>query len=365
MAEMTVPVEAENQQTLPPAADQARERAIDVPPVQFLHVANELALEDAVRELKYATHIFLDCEGYQLGAVGGSMSLINVSCGPDGVVYVVDATCFERDALEPLFELFRNPEIKKVMFDGRMDASEFMHGYNIELEGVLDMQLADITGRYMRGEGPREQLARLRPFIHPRDMIGHESDYLGVHRLNGLVKCMEEFRLPVVRRNEAYHNRWQERPLPNAMLLAAARDVCYIRTLWEHFISRGWVSQGELEAQSARYVALVRGMRPYQWDSYRCNGLLPQGILADWRGGPNETQAPWTCELCERELARCCFLQIAHYRPDRRFCATCRALRIRQLRGEERQQGDRSNIWQASPSRPLVARGMMPSPFFD
>lgn len=98
-------------------------------PVDYVYVADEIALEDAVRELKYAPYVFLDCEGLNLGAVGGSLSLVNIATS-EGQVYVVDVVAFDsdegREELEPLFELLKSAEIKKVTFDARMDASELM-----------------------------------------------------------------------------------------------------------------------------------------------------------------------------------------------------------------------------------------------
>ena len=74
------------------------------------------------------------------------------------------------------------------------------------------------------------------------------------------------------------------------MIEAAARDVDYVRRLWTHLVGHGWVDEITLERRSARYQALVRGNRPYQHDRFRCNGLLPQGILEDER----EIER-WTC----------------------------------------------------------------------
>ncbi|KZV88297.1 ribonuclease H-like protein [Exidia glandulosa HHB12029] len=313
--------------------------------VDYTYVTNEYVLEDAVRALKDASHIFLDCEGHNLGAVGGSLSLVNLAAA-DGPVYVVDVlapafNCDEgREVLDVMFDVLKDAAVKKVMFDGRMDASEFMHGYGVEMSGVLDLQLADIVSRGLRGERQKQQIGRLVPFIHRKDVNGHWADYDGVHRLNGLIKAMGEHKLPHVRRTEAYHERWHARPLGEEMIAAAARDVHYVRTMWKHFVAQDWVREEELEAQSGRYAGLVRAMRPFSHDTFRCNGLLPQGILEDLAG------ERWTCTLCERELARGYFLRIALFNEGRRFCKTCRAVRMRKMRQEQRACGKEQDIGQ-------------------
>jgi len=65
------------------------------------------------------------------------------------------------------------------------------------------MQLADILSRAKRGEAERQQMWRLRPFIHPADLNGCWKQYARIHRLNGLVKCCFEHKLHIQPRKGA------------------------------------------------------------------------------------------------------------------------------------------------------------------
>jgi len=118
------------------------------------------------------------------------------------------------------------------------------------------------------------------------------------------------------------------------MINAAARDVHYIRSLWWHLVERQWIDIDELAGASQRYVESVRDGRPNHDDVYRCNGLLPQGVI-----GIEKDRASYTlrCSLCDRDHSPHSFLRAAFRRQsDRRYCATCRAIWIRGKRNAER-----------------------------
>ena len=109
-------------------------------------------------------------------------------------VSLIDALAFQGSnphLLVPFFDIICSETIFKVMFDGRMDASELLHGHGVQLRNVLDLQVADIVSREKRGEDIEKQLKRLEAFLSWRD-LKERSLYLQVQKLNSLDSAMEE-----------------------------------------------------------------------------------------------------------------------------------------------------------------------------
>jgi exonuclease 3'-5' domain-containing protein 1 len=113
--------------------------------------------------LSQHSHIILDCEGRTLGAAGGKLSLLNLGVSQeddDGdehlSIFVIDVLAFQKNKavhLAPIFDILKSEDIFKVVFDGRMDSSELLHGHGVKLNNVLGLQLADVLSREKRGEG--------------------------------------------------------------------------------------------------------------------------------------------------------------------------------------------------------------------
>jgi hypothetical protein len=101
--------------------------------------------------------ILLDCEGRDLGRVGGKLGLIQI--GVKNAIYHVDVITLPQ-ALKSLKSVLEDSGIQKVVWDGRMDFSELWHGHGIKLAGVLDLQLLGVYQGQSRGiPGPRGYIA--------------------------------------------------------------------------------------------------------------------------------------------------------------------------------------------------------------
>lgn len=154
-------------------------------------------LTRAVTALRSCSYIVCDCEGINLGCLGGRLSLI-ILCGIPIVdsqqphVYLIDAVALKDRVLQPVFQLLRSDHYTKVMYDPRSDWSELFHRHKVELNGVLDLQLADVTSRSVRGERESGQLARLFTFCGEDNVKSHRQSYTKVHRLNSLESCATE-----------------------------------------------------------------------------------------------------------------------------------------------------------------------------
>lgn len=161
------------------------------------------SLQAAADVLLQHSHIILDCEGHKLGEVGGKLSLLNLGVSHEDdegdehlSIFVIDVLAFQNDKakhLIPIFDILKSESIFKVVFDGRMDASELFHGHGIKLNNVLDLQLADISSREKRGEGIDRQLRRLQGFLPPYELARNPAMYTSVQRLNGMASAIREY----------------------------------------------------------------------------------------------------------------------------------------------------------------------------
>ena len=93
--------------------------------------------------------------------------------------YLTDIISLTTDSLRPIIKLCL---VTKIVFDGRMDFSELYHGHGTTLHNVIDLQLADADSRLQRGEDEDEQIRRLIPYLHRREIAGQPNSYTKVHR---------------------------------------------------------------------------------------------------------------------------------------------------------------------------------------
>lgn len=160
----------------------------------YILCADNQNLAEAISAIESSSAIILDCEGKNLGQEGGSLSLITlrtIAPGPPKT-YLIDTISLAQDKLKPIFDIIQSSSPTKVVFDGRMDFSALYHRYNISMGGVLDLQLADIHSRSLRGETQDRQLRRLSPFLHIDAVLGQRSSYIALHKLCGLEQCVRE-----------------------------------------------------------------------------------------------------------------------------------------------------------------------------
>ena len=156
-------------------------------------------LSTAIEAISDASYIFFDCEGTQLGSQGGLLSTIAIglfTADNDVKAFVVDAIAL-KDSLQPLFAVLSADKPVKVMWDGRRDSSELYHRFGITLGGVLDMQLADIISREIRGEDEPTQFRRHDGVVEAADLRASPQYYRQVQRLNNLNKCAVEHAIEV------------------------------------------------------------------------------------------------------------------------------------------------------------------------
>jgi hypothetical protein len=136
----------------------------------------------------------LDCEGHILGSVGGALSLLSV--GTAEGIFVFDAVKLVRPsrAWRSLMLLLGDASVTKIVWDGRQDFLEIWDSYGVALDGVLDLQLAEVVSRSAcRGETEANRLERLSTSFFSRSAVfGHVEQYSAIHAVIGMQKCLDE-----------------------------------------------------------------------------------------------------------------------------------------------------------------------------
>jgi len=264
------------------------------------------ALDAALRILSLMDRVFLDCEGVELGSEGGTLSIISLGAmikkkpnEPETlVVFLIDVPALRSRRnrnIQRIMAFLESKAPSKVMFDGRMDASEFFHRFGVELEGVVDLQVADILSRTKRHENIEQQLGRLTSFVPKWEIQRNRAVYSRLTRLNGLAAALWEHGIDVapkrsmliilmISRNadiwtEMDHTKWLERPLDLAYVQYAVEDIQKIQILYDTFVKNGYIPAPGLEEKSTLYIGQHYAGRPAVIDPYKSHGLLPLGIF--------------------------------------------------------------------------------------
>ncbi|KAJ7664844.1 ribonuclease H-like domain-containing protein, partial [Mycena rosella] len=297
---------------------------------------NDSDVTTATQALQGQPTLFLDCEGDRLGLKGGRLSLISIGIHSqddnEPLVYLIDALALETAALRPIFNLLESSNVRKVVFDARMDQSALFHDHGrVEMQNLVDLQLADIKSRARRGEDAQsvEQLARLTPYLPPNEVNSHAPLYGVVQKLSRLTQAVEEHQVDVAHTQMTLkarfdHTKWAKRPLPRSYLKYAANDIALIAHLWAKFMDEGYID-GALPEQSLRYARMwTVGAQPYPEDVYKLHGLLPLNILENIQADQVKL-----CSGCERSLPQDCFSNSAWNLGVNRKCLVCRAIGIR------------------------------------
>ncbi|KAG8798178.1 hypothetical protein FRC16_007776, partial [Serendipita sp. 398] len=242
------------------------------------------SLDIALSVLVNADTIFIDCEGRDLGETGGRLSLISLGAlhpipgvAADHLsVFLIDVIKLSEDGiLEPIYELLRRDTVLKVGYDLRMDAAEFWHGHGVQLETVLDLQVADIMARAVRREGLDEQLKRLVGFVPRHELRRNREMWVNVQKLNGLDWALKDLGLAITAKQKVDHSLWLERPLDLLHLEYAAEDIHKVQLLYDAMLSNRLMNKEKVIKQSQVYSRLHLATRPDRYNKYKHHGLVP------------------------------------------------------------------------------------------
>jgi hypothetical protein len=69
------------------------------------------------------------------------LGLVQIGIKED--IYLLDILTYGKN-LESVKDILENPEVDKIMWDGRFAAAELFHGHEISVQSVIDMQLVHV-----------------------------------------------------------------------------------------------------------------------------------------------------------------------------------------------------------------------------
>lgn len=296
---------------------------------------------DVQRALPYlysSAHLFVDCEGRELGCEDGELTLISVGTVVARKIFLFDVLSLTRKDIDPVLRLLANWTTLKIVWDGRMDAVELQRKYGVHFGRVLDLQIADVVACAEHGDGDSDD--DYQP-IDPNGLytLTALKYALRVHHIHGYRQLRFVDNICLLSTNmwragpqdniSVDHQQWTHRPLPAVYLEYAAQDISLLSRVYATFQSRRYVStrrhsRPELEVQSRRYVNMWSA--PVPNDSiYHHSNLLPLEKLVLPPAGKSSECAKW-----HRILSTTTFTyHSGGARDGHDVCMVCRVLTFR------------------------------------
>eukprot|EP01060_Flectonema_neradi_P017230 TRINITY_DN2409_c0_g1_i3.p1 TRINITY_DN2409_c0_g1~~TRINITY_DN2409_c0_g1_i3.p1 ORF type:complete len:342 (+),score=49.86 TRINITY_DN2409_c0_g1_i3:25-1050(+) len=242
-------------------------------------------LEDAMERMMRAKRVAVDLEGRDLGR-DGEISLVQLYCEGDDVVYILDATADMSGLEDYIYDLFSDDSILKVMFDCRSDCDALRHLWGVDhFNHIMDLQLLEVLTR--KGSLQRSNT-----------------------RIKSLKKCLKEFSISDTKNQDVVSKKmenegsafWMKRPLQKQLLEYAAEDVSALFKLrGAIWLKRTdyWPDQRIILDASSRYAYLKADIEDSKvlQSPFHNNSLLPLLVIT------NANQRRYrNCKGCQRKV---------------------------------------------------------------
>jgi hypothetical protein len=153
----------------------------------------------------------------------GKLSLIQIV--HNSIISVVDVVLLEND-LTCLKDILESDKVIKFMWDGRTDCDVFKHCYNINVDNVYDLQVAEVFARRKTGHFAKYTLGITKAIGYA---MANNSDYKSMYIAE------MEFREKVREMYNADKNMWDKRPLMNELLIYSVNDMKYMPILYKTY----------------------------------------------------------------------------------------------------------------------------------
>jgi hypothetical protein len=183
----------------------------------------------------YSAAVAVDLEGLKL-CRHGPIALAQLCLSSDlHTTYVIDITRLGYHAFNTctfdgvsLRRVFQDPAIKKVLYDPRNDSDALFHQFNIALDGVFDLQTAEVALRRSRGLNVRFVQGLFRCLSSQPDFLSEEQKKFA-EIVNEAGKRLFEPEYG------GSYDVFTQRPLHPSILVYASHDVRYLIPLMLRF----------------------------------------------------------------------------------------------------------------------------------
>jgi hypothetical protein len=218
--------------------------------------ADELNL--VAKDLDSYDMVAFDAEGVDLGRRGALTIATMQGFNEDNQdthspIYVIDVhvlggdVVFSKENEKPsIRSVLEDPNTAKVTFDCRADSDALFHQFGgVKLTGSIDLQVFDQAVRIHNGELPPKRKNSWIPFVKNMERVARRYSI-----------SMNKSNAP----HKGNLNVWKQRPLSNASIVYAAKDVEVIRRMW-YAMADAKVSDllmARTIRYSARYESLFR-----------------------------------------------------------------------------------------------------------
>ncbi|XP_076085337.1 uncharacterized protein LOC143056137 [Mytilus galloprovincialis] len=232
----------------------------------------------------------------QILSRAGTITLLSIATSSQ--VYLFDVLKLGPATFDKgLKEILEDDAIKELLFDCREDSDALWHLFDVNLKGVLDIQLLEII---------TQSTAKTQSEQKKRNFRDHE-----IMRVESLISCLYHYQKDndilrikqnVERKIKFQKNLWEERPLSDTLLKYAAYDVKCLSPLYDS-LKPDEEQMRRLRIASEIYCNTKRSMVMRRFNQYERNPYLPIDVIPE-KGQTSFTKGNTKCTGCQRLFPR-------------------------------------------------------------
>lgn len=246
--------------------DEEKYGPLDIPLYKYISNVSESnqALSEISEYVLENHRIAVDLEGNNLSR-SGTITLVAV--GTPSMAYLFDIIGLGRKVFDSgLRGILEDKKIDKLMFDCREDSDALWHLFDVNIDGVVDVQLLEVI-RSSDGK--------------------HTKSHNDIERLESLITCIYHYlkdtdivksKQGVAKKIQSSKAIWEERPIPHDLLVYAAYDVKTLFALYDT-LEPDEDDMNRLRLASGEYCKTKRSMVMRRYNEYERNPYLPINII--------------------------------------------------------------------------------------
>jgi exonuclease 3'-5' domain-containing protein 1 len=184
--------------------------------------------------------LYIDCEGNNLSR-HGTVSIVTILVQPQGLIRLIDVLALGKESFttasrdgKTLKSILESPSITKCFWDVRNDADALWALYQINIAGVIDIQLLENASR----DGNKR-------LVHGLDKCVQRDLKLGFMELNQWIRTKKEIK------NLMSADIFAVRPMDPKTVQYCANDIIHLPALRQVYLTRisaGWLVKAKEES---------------------------------------------------------------------------------------------------------------------